>query len=439
MSNTTINAVARSKALIALVLSGIALGGVVAWQVRRTVAPAPRATTPITHEAYIWQRSWDKATKGAVAGRTARFERVVVLAAELTIRRDEVAVGKAQVDYHLLKQTGRPIGVALRIGPYSGPFGADSRVFARIVEVSRDILDRARTAGLDLAEFQIDFDCPDSKLPGYAAWVSQLKRQLPGQKITITALPSWLAKPGCEQLLAAADGYILQVHSLQRPTSADSIGPLCDTAAARAAVERAARLGRPFRVALPTYSYLVAFNQNGKFAGLSAEGPRPSWPDSYRVVLHQADSTAIAALVREWTISRPAAMQGIIWYRLPTEDDTMNWSWAALQGVMAGRPPKADLAVVVEKPQSKLAEIVLTNKGTDDAILDRDVLVRLDASFVLAADSVGGFTLHKDERLLRLTPAAKGQRLRPGQRRLIAWIRLSEDKEVNAHVERQGS
>jgi hypothetical protein len=35
----------------------------------------------------------------------------------------------------------------------------------------------------------------------------------------------------------------------------------------------------PFRVALPTYGYVLAFDRNDKFIRLSAEGPAKEWPD----------------------------------------------------------------------------------------------------------------------------------------------------------------
>src|SRR4029077_5145510 len=93
---------------------------------------------------------------------------------------------------------------------------------------------------------------------------------------------------------------------------------LCDPAAAKKAVEAAARFRRPFRVALPTYGYVVAFDRQGKGGGLSAEGPLLSWPREAMVRVARSDPAAMAGLVRTWTADRPAALSGILWYRLPS-------------------------------------------------------------------------------------------------------------------------
>jgi len=48
-----------------------------------------------------------------------------------------------------------------------------------------------------------------------------------------------------QPLIHAADGYVLQVHSLERPKSFDTAFTLCDPGVARGAVAKATQIGMP--------------------------------------------------------------------------------------------------------------------------------------------------------------------------------------------------
>lgn len=426
-------------ALLAALVAGAAL-----WLSLRS--GGPRARGPMAHQAYVWQRAWTPEVRRAIGGHADELAGLVALGAEISWSAGRPVLVRVAIDHELLKSLRGPVGLALRVGGYSGPFTPDAEATKAVLSAARGLLDQSRAAGLTLSELQIDFDCPESKLDGYRAWVELLRRQAAPTPVVVTALPSWLDRPAARALLEAADGYVLQVHSLVRPAGPDAMTPLCDPAAAVKAVEKAARLGRPFRVALPTYGYVAAFDSAGKFLGISAEGPAPNWPaDARRAEIH-SDPAALAALVRQWTADRPACMTGIIWYRLPNDEDKMNWRWATIKEVMAGRTPVADLRVRAERPETRLREIVLENAGTADAPLDVTVTVRWDKARLVAADAIGGF-----ERVEPSPPGTtdgktglvlKGQapegRLRPGEKKRIGWLRLSEDKEVVAHVQRSG-
>ena len=78
------------------------------------------------------------------------------------------------------------------------------------------------------------------------------------------------------------------------------------------------------------YGYLIAFDAQGKFIGLSAEGPAAAWPEDVRTREVRAEPAAMVELVREWTARRPEAMLGVIWYRLPVEGERLNWPWRTL-------------------------------------------------------------------------------------------------------------
>ena len=340
---------------------------------------APRASGPLRQEVYVWQRAWTQPVRDAVSQHATNFAEIAVLKAEIswsTNRQPQLT--RVAVDYETLAKARRPVGIALRIGPYAGPFvppgdfglrgqaqrdpafaaaaqgtndskapsslrsaGAvqDPSVTDYICNIAAGIVNEARTNRVLLAELQIDFDCAESKLDGYRVWIEAIQHRVAPLPVTITALPSWLDSRAFKRLAAVATNYVLQVHSAERPKSFDAPFTLCDPRAARRAVERAGRIGVPFRVALPTYGYLLAYEPGGKFISLAAEGPRPNWPTNAQLREVSSDAVALATLLQEWTADRPVAMRGVIWYRLPVATDKHNWNWPTLRGVMRGETP----------------------------------------------------------------------------------------------------
>jgi hypothetical protein len=325
---------------------------------------APRTSGPLRQEVYVWQRAWTQPVRDAVGQHGTNFAEIAVLKAEIswsTNRQPQLT--RVAVDYETLAKARRSVGIALRIGPYSGPFappsgapamtnskapsalrsaGAvqDASVTDYLCNVAAGIVNEARTNRVPLAELQIDFDCAESKLDGYRVWIEAIQRRVAPLPVTITALPSWLDSRAFQRLAAVTTNYVLQVHSAARPRSASAPFTLCDPRAARRAVERAGRIGVPFRVALPTYGYVLAFEPGGKFISLAAEGPRPNWPTNALLRTVESDALELAELVRGWTASRPEALRGVIWYRLPVATDKHNWSWPTLNAVMTGRAAK---------------------------------------------------------------------------------------------------
>jgi hypothetical protein len=362
----------------------------------------------------------------------------MVLGAEVMWGNGCPRVAEVDLDYPSLRAAHAPVGLVMRVGPYGGPFGAGADATRLVLDLAGKLLEEARTAGLTVTEFQVDFDCAESRLGDFRQWIMALKQQAGATPVTFTALPSWLDNRRFGLLAEAADGFVLQVHSLERPAAIDSSMTLCDAAAARVAVEKAARFGRPFRVALPTYGYLLAFDRRGRFVGLSAEGPAPNWPADVQVRALRSDPAEMTALVCAWQAARPANMQGIIWYRLPTRDDIMNWRPATLLMVISGQTPHSQLLAQARRSDPGLVEIELLNGGQASAPQEATVLVRWRGARLLAADAIGGF-----ERIdaaadgeMRLVPSAQATlaALGPGERKTIGWLRLSDVGEVQVDV-----
>jgi hypothetical protein len=362
-------------------------------------------------------------------GQASGLSRLVALGAEVDFRREPVRVARVALD-PAFGASGRPVGVALRIHTFPGRFTDSPEAVRLVAGLASRLAAEARQQGLALAEIQLDYDCPESRLEDYPALIGAVREAVRPVPVTVTALPSWLRQERAfERVIAAADGYVLQVHFLDPIAGPGDPLVLCDPAAARRAVERAARFRRPFRVALPTYGYQVVFDAQGKRAGVAAEGGPILPPPGGTVRTIHSDPAAMAGLVRGWTADRPAALAGLIWYRLPAGGDRLNWPWPTFEAVRAGRAPRAEVAAEARSPEPGLIEIDLINRGEAEAPWPGRLRIGWGKLHLIAADGLSGYrigsagpgtvSLERPDRRL----AAPS---RPGDRRTIAWLRFDD-------------
>lgn len=391
----------------------------------------PHASGPLRQEAYVWQRSWSPAAREAVR-QTPGISGLVVLAAEVDLRQGSPRVARVPLD-RSLKSAGKPVGIALRVTTFPSRFADEPGIGRLLAALIQDLILEAEAKGIALAEIQIDYDCPESKLDDFRGVLPSLRRAAAPIPLTFTALPSWMGqRRAFAKLIAAVDGYVLQVHSLVPPKSPKGDFSVLRPDEAREWVATAARFGRPFRVALPTYGYLAAFDRKDRLVGLSAEGPFFSWPAALRLREARSDPAAAAGLVREWTRERPAELAGILWYRLPVEGDRLNWTAPTLRAVMAGRNPQSAVRVDVRAPEPGLVEIDLLDSGDGEAATPSPVSIGWSHGALLATDGLSGYQVGRDPGGVRLERSRPG-RLRPGERRTIAWLRFAAPTEI--HVE----
>ncbi|MFY9821992.1 MAG: DUF3142 domain-containing protein [Thermoanaerobaculia bacterium] len=357
----------------------------------------PPAHGPLRQEAYVWQREWSPAVQESI-GQAKDLAGLVVLAAEVDLRPQAPSVIRVPLDAATLKGYGRPVGAALRVHAFPGRFVDDPKMVLYLRNLVRDIAAEARTNGLALSEIQMDYDCPVSRLDDYRALLVSLRQSATPVPLTLTALPVWIRQHRAfRKLLEAVDGYVLQVHSLEPPESPAKPIVLTDPRSARGWVDEAARFGRPFRLALPTYGYQVAFDAKGKLIGLLAEGPLVTFRDGIIVRSASSDPAAMAGLVRGWTEKRPKELTGILWYRLPVAGDRNNWTWPTLRSVMAGQAPRPGLRAETRKPEPGLVEIDLVNAGSAEIPWPPAVQVRWQDDTLIAADALAGYALRRED------------------------------------------
>ena len=451
----------KSRARIFAALLVAALAAVACWIFLRH---PPHVSGPVRHEAYVWQRAWTSPVREAVAQHGSNFAALTLLKAEVSWKDKKPQVVRVPLDYVTLSNLHRPFGIALRIGPYAGPFLRSSRreealsefrnsqslltsaattnaqgegITEFLCDLAAAIVAEARTNHAELSELQIDFDCAESKLDGYRVWLTEIQKRIAPLPVTITALPSWLDARAFKRLAAVATNYVLQVHSVERPKDVNAPFTLCDPRAARRWVETAGRIGVPFRVALPTYGYVIAFDKAGKFIGLSAEGPRRTWPEGAQTREIFTDPLAMAGLVEGWKSSRPAALRGVIWYRLPTSVDNFNWRWPTLGAIVASRSLQEKLRIEPRRVEAGLVEIKLVNSGELDISSRLAVEVRWADARLIAGDALRDFELaDRSASAARFQTKTNSIRLPAGDFLTLGWLRFDRDCEVRCELKK---
>jgi hypothetical protein len=339
----------------------------------------------------------------------------------------------AGIDWETLKNRAKPVAIALRVAPFPGPFGKDDAPVKRIAETTKTLLAAAEAHGVQLCEFQLDFDCAEKKLNGYRLWLQTLRPIVRPVRFVITSLPAWLDQPEFPALLQEVDGYVLQVHSV--PTGRETgRATLCDVALARRWVNRAAQLKLPFSMALPTYRCLAGYGPTGKLLGVAMDSVIPAWPPATNILEFAADADSLARLVKEWQTERPRELLELLWYRVPIATDIRNWRWTTLSAVMEGRAPMHKLEVV--KMGQNPVDLAIANVGEADEQGNVIVTVRWSHASLVACDALPGWTVRAESERAIFTPMAGFRsQLPPGGQRSIGWLRYDQVTTVRSQME----
>jgi hypothetical protein len=310
-----------------------------------------------------------------------------------------------------------------------------------VAACAKAAVEEARAAGVEVVELQFDFDAATSKLAGYRTWLAEARKAVSPLPVTLTALPTWLDSPAFGPLARDAGYFVMQVHWLDTPKRLSDPLVLCDVNVARRAVDKAARLGVPFRVALPTYGYVAAFDDRGFYAGSAAEDAPAGWGQGKTVRVIEAAPVELVGFVNELAMDRPAELLGVIWYRLPVETDRLNWSWATMQTVLSGRVPRAGkFTGTCERIAENRYDVRITNTGEQDVETPSAVSLDWTGATYVSAEGFANFQLacHAESHAEFLGAGDWQSRLKPGESRTIARIRLSKASEIQCTIRNQG-
>ena len=387
---------------------------------------------PFTQQVYVWQMHWDDAVHQAIIRAEPQVDGFMLLAGEVGYDGKDFSFLSASPDR---RGIAKPVTIVLRIRSEFSKALAQRQTAA----ATSYILDRLEPhlgSGQDAASrpgVQIDFDCPTSAVAEYAEFLRSLRSALPGRQLSITTLPDWLNSTAFPALLATVDCFVLQVHSLENPATVKTPYVLCDPIKAAHWVERASRIGVQFYVALPTYSYRLLFDQQGRFRSIIAEQTAQSPAPGMIAKEVSADPAALARLARQWRDQPPDNCRGVVWFRLPVDGDRRNLPWRAFASLLKGIAPSTSFAADMRQPEPGLYELWLSNTGDYAPANPVSCEVRWTKDALLAYDIIGGYkgsgALGQDTVQVE-GPAPEAN----GQPKMAGWFRVrpenNEDKET---------
>jgi hypothetical protein len=381
-------------------------------------------TGTLPQRGYLWQRNWTTAVVASILEAQQRFDGIILLAGEIEWTGGKPILARANIDWQMLRSRGISCGIALRIAPYNGSFGADDENTRFIVGAAKSLANLSANQGVVISEFQIDFDCAQKDLRTYRSWLRALREAVHPVRLVLTTLPAWLDDQEFGPLVREADGFVLQVHSVPI-SSPNNRASLCDARSARTMVRKAARFGLPFSVALPTYRCSAGYDPTGRLLSVAMDSVQPFWPPGTRVLEFATNVDEMAMLVNEWQQARPPQLREIIWYRLPVATDLRNWRWVTLSAVMSGRKPVRHLEVFQEGENP--IDLSIVNTGEADEQLDSLVTATWKSATLVAADALAGWTVDvTNGRAIFRTAAERQMRLSPGGKRQIGWLRYEQ-------------
>ncbi len=387
---------------------------------------APGAAEAWRTGFYVWQTFDSPELYEAIERTRGSAADIMVLAAELSVENGRMKIHRKSKDWAALKSPRATITPVIRMHSAFAPMLADqsckepaSALQRLISEIRQELAD----SGVDATGVQVDYDCPTAKLSDYHALLEELRIALPRLRVSITALPTWLQEPTFRTLARNLPYYVLQVHSLERPDSIDD--PIQIYAGDRVDeyLKRARAVGVPFYVAFPTYGYRMIYHEDGRFTGMTAEGPELPVRPGYQTQTVMANADRIATDVRRFRERPPRYCKGIVWFRLPIDTDRLNWSWPTLQAVMEGRSPETRLEMEIRTQAEGLHEVWIVNRGERNVREPFRFTVAPKGLQVAAYDAVNGFTeLEKAHQFTGPAPP-------PGEEWLAVWYRTAPNSE----------
>lgn len=378
-----------------------------------------RAPGALSHDAYIWQRQWTPSLRESIASSAdlVRDWRVLVAQAD-----SDGSFHVFAPDRATLAASGRPAVLVVRIDGRLARFDEASLV-SRVAGLVHD-------AAGPVAGLEVDYDCPTARLPAYAGFLRRLKAELGNTPLSMTALPTWIGSPELDGLLAIPDESVLQVHAVQAPQAG-----LFNPEVAIAWIGDFARhTHKPFRVALPTYGSRVSWNADGTLLAVESEqGARAAGAVASELY---AAPVAVRGLVDRISRDRPAGLVGLVWFRLPTPDDTRAWSLATWRGVVTGKMDAPTLRATLRPGTGDTAaDVMIDNPGSIDVVAP--VAVSLPRGCDVA-DGIDGYVVRRTDDGLELV-SLQARPLPAHVQRPIGWARCPAGSPVTLSIRAEGA
>ena len=375
---------------------------------------------------YVWQRSWDRHVKDAIASIKGTAGYFTVLCGDMKFEGEKPVITPVNIKWEYLFQTESSATLAFRINTKASKFFGTTAVNELADSIGTAISKTINSAPANkVVGIQIDYDCPTSKLSDYVKLIKLIKKRFNDLEISITALPTWLDSADFPALAASCDYYVLQVHSFKVPDTLDEALRPFSGDAVSSWVKKASRIGYPFYLSLPTYGYEVSFNENGKFLGLRAETPPISYKPGTKHALVMTDPKRILSFLNEIESKKPEHLLGVIWFRLPLKTDEFNWSMETLKMIIARQSPGASIKSEMVSPDPGLYEVYVINDGQTNIFKDVNFTVIWNKDAKVMNDVISGYR----EEGLQEGSGIKiiGMPPKTGNKQLVAWFRTGRE------------
>ena len=265
----------------------------------------PVAAAPGLNGFYVWQRHWSDKVESAVCSELeAGTHDLYVLGGEL-----ECGDGTAR---------WRGAEVPARIWRHPRV----TAVFRLPVQALDDTENPgdavvARADALGVRRIQLDVDVPERQIVRYAELVEGIRRRWPtaaGElRLGATFLPCHLDQQEISRVLAAIDEPVIQLHGIDAPKKRSETWALMERKTVFRALRAARALDGRFKMALPSYAYILTFNADGSFRRLYAEG----LPDDFEIPPGTVRELAAPDLNLLHEVFKSPLRLPVIWFRLP--------------------------------------------------------------------------------------------------------------------------
>lgn len=296
---------------------------------------------------YVWQRVWNEKVDAAVTN-------------ELETGEHDLYVLAGEVEYE--NGGAKWKGVPERLCT-NEKITAVFRLPIKALEKPKDsaalVIEKAKK--LEVTRLQLDVDVPESKLEKYEELVREIRGTWPSElgtiKLGATFLPCHLKHEELKRILTLLDESVIQLHGIDAPKNRKEKWELMNRRTVFKALKEARKLDVRFKMALPTYAYVLSFNEDGSFKRLFAEGLSEAYLKA------RSDSLEIAApdleLLHE-VISSSDALP-IIWYRLPIKDlDRYALEKETILELERGNLPKPSLDIELVEVSPKVVDVKAT-------------------------------------------------------------------------------
>ena len=367
-----------------------------------------RPSSTWSQDVYVWQQTWRPSLRAAVREASSLVDHWRVLAGVVDARG---AFHVVTIDGQFLSASQRPVVLVVRLDGQRPP--AASQQLALVVGLLRSW----RELGISVMGVEIDHDCATARLSDYGQFLRRLRMALPSDvRLSITALPSWMESNRLPELLDLVEETVLQVHAVADPRQG-----LMNPATALAWTHRFARYGRPFKVSIPTYGSSAVFSESGRLLAVESENRSILPLANAREMM--ASPLAAEKLIRSLRSSGIANLQGIVWFRLPTSDDSRSWSMDTMKVLLQEQKVRTGWQLHAEpEPQANLYRIAIVAAGNVDQLTPKSVFVGGNCT---VGDGIAGY-------LFRPSGVDRHQFIRhisgllaPGQRLEIGWLRCT--------------